>query len=164
MPHNRVLALDPGFERLGIAVVEKENGKDILKHSDCVRTSATLPFAARLKIIGEAVEALIVRYKPTTMALEKIYFEKNAKTAMQIAEVRGMLTYIAAKNGLLMLEYTPLQVKSAVTGHGGSDKRAVGFMVGKLLALPAKKRLDDELDAIAIGLTCLASSRYPQRN
>jgi crossover junction endodeoxyribonuclease RuvC len=95
------------------------------------------------------------------VALEEVYFEKNAKTAMQVAEVRGMLSYIAAKNGLVVHQYTPLEVKVAITGYGKSDKRAVAAWWSGLVTLPKKKRLDDELDAIAVGLTCLASSRYP---
>lgn len=163
-PHNsRVLAFDPGYERLGVAVIEKNNGKETLVYSDCVRTSASLPFPERLKILGEAAEEAIKKYKPGACALEEVYFEKNAKTAMQVAEVRGMLAYIAAKSGLPVSHYTPLQVKVATTGYGKSDKKAVEAMVGRLIALPSKKRLDDELDAIAIGLTHLASSRYPHR-
>jgi crossover junction endodeoxyribonuclease RuvC len=112
-------------------------------------------------MLGEAVEVLIATHKPTSVALEEVFFEKNAKTAMQIAEVRGMLTYLAAKNGLQVEQYTPLEVKVAITGYGKSDKRAVAHMVERLVVLPKRKRLDDELDAIAVGLTCLASSRYP---
>ena len=93
------------------------------------------------------------------MALEEVYFEKNAKTAMQIAEVRGMLTYLAAAQGLPVHQYTPLQVKVAITGYGKSDKRAIAAIMPRLLVLPNKKRLDDELDAIAVGITCLASVR-----
>jgi len=159
----RVLAFDPGFERLGAAVVEKTAGKDVLVHSACVRTGASLPFPERLKALGEAAEALIKKYHPAAVALEKLYFEKNAKTAMQVAAVTGVLSYVAAKNGLPLYEYTPLEVKAAMTGHGKSDKAAVAAMVGRLVALPQKKRLDDELDAIAVGLTCLATARYPQR-
>lgn len=157
----KILACDPGFERLGIAVVEKVNGKDVLVHSDCVRTSAKLPFPERLRILGEAVEALIDKYKPDVVALEEVFFEKNAKTAMQVASVMGMLTYIAAARRLEVCQYTPLEVKVAITGYGKSDKRAVAHMVERLVVLPQKKRLDDELDAIAIGLTYLASARYP---
>jgi crossover junction endodeoxyribonuclease RuvC len=155
----RVLAFDPGFERLGVAVLEKENGREKCIHSECVRTSPTLAFEERLGALGKAAEALIKKFNPVAVALEKVYFEKNAKTAMQVAEVRGALTYIAARAGLPIFEYTPLQVKSAVTGNGKSDKGAVGRMVERLIALPKKKRLDDELDAIAIGITCLASVR-----
>ncbi len=161
MVSKKILACDPGFERLGIAVVEKVNGKDTLIHSDCVRTSAKLPFPERLRILGAAVEALIKEHKPDVVALEEVFFEKNAKTAMQVAAVMGMLTYIAAARGLEFYQYTPLEVKVAITGYGKSDKRAVAHMVERLVALPKRKRLDDELDAIAIGLTCLASIRYP---
>lgn len=138
MPH-KVLAFDPGYERLGVAVVEKIRNKDNLIYSDCIRTKALLPFPERLKILGEAAEKLITKFKPASIALEEIYFEKNAKTAMQIAEVRGMLTYIAASRGLAVHQYTPLEVKVAVTGYGKSDKNAVAMMVSRLVSLPAKK-------------------------
>lgn len=155
----RVLAFDPGFERLGAAVLDREGGKEVLVYSDCIRTSPTLTFTDRLKELGLAVEALITTYTPTTVALEDVYFAKNEKTAMKIAEVRGVLAYLAAKNNLIIYEYTPMQVKVAITGYGKSDKAAVSAMVPRLVALEPKKRLDDELDAIAIGLTCLASVR-----
>jgi crossover junction endodeoxyribonuclease RuvC len=155
----RILAFDPGFERLGVAVLEKQGGKETLLYSDCIRTSAKLPFSQRLALLGAAAQVLIEEYKPTDAALEEVYFEKNAKTAMQVAEVRGMLTYIAASHGLKIHQYTPLEVKIAITGYGRSDKAGIAAMVPRLVALPAKKRLDDELDAIAVGLTCLASVR-----
>ncbi len=155
----RVLAFDPGYERLGVAVIEKQNGKEVLLHSDCIRTSAKLSFAERLFALGAAAEALVAEWKPNCVALEEVFFEKNAKTAMQVAEVRGALMYIAAKAGLVAHHYTPGEVKVAVTGYGGSDKRAIAAMVPKLLRLSAGRRLDDELDAIAVGITCLASVR-----
>jgi crossover junction endodeoxyribonuclease RuvC len=163
----KIVAFDPGFERLGAAVVEKAGGKEALVHSECIRTDAKTPFPDRLALLGKAAESLIKKHKPGAVALEKIYFEKNAKTAMQVAAVVGVLAYVAAKNGLPVYEYTPLEVKAATTGYGRSDKAAVAAMVFKLLgikALPAGRQgLDDELDAIAIGLTCLASAKYPQR-
>jgi crossover junction endodeoxyribonuclease RuvC len=154
----RVLAFDPGYERLGVAVLEK-NKKEELIFSDCVCTDATLPFPARLYLIGEAAEGLIKKWKPDCVALEEVYFENNAKTAMQVAKVMGALSYIASAHRLPLHTYTPLQVKAAVAGSGRADKRAVALMVGKLIVLPAGKRLDDELDAIAVGITCLASVR-----
>ncbi|MGC9602413.1 MAG: crossover junction endodeoxyribonuclease RuvC [Minisyncoccia bacterium] len=156
----RVLAFDPGFERLGVAVAEKNNGKETVLHSECVRTDASLPFSERLLTLGTAVEALIKKFKPDVIALEEIFFGKNAKTGVQIAEVRGMLTYIATKKGLTVYGYTPLEVKIAVTGYGKSDKSAVAMMVPRLASLPKRRRLDDELDAIAIGLTCLACEAH----
>lgn len=155
----RVLAFDPGFERLGVAIVERTRSTEHLLFSGCIRTSASLPFAERLRRLGEAAERLIRDFAPDCTALENIYFAKNEKTAMQVAQVRGVLAYIAAQHGLPFHEYTPLQVKAAITGYGKSDKRAVSAMVPRLITLPARKRLDDELDAIAVALTCLASVR-----
>jgi len=157
-PH-RVLAFDPGYERLGVAVIERAGVKDILLYSGCIRTPATAAFSTRLRILGDAASALITQFAPHAVALENIYFEKNAKTAMRVAEVRGMLSYIAAAHATPVIEFTPLEVKVAVTGYGHSNKAAVASMVGKLVSLPERKRLDDELDAIAVGLTCLATTR-----
>ena len=140
-------------------MLEKENGKEVLLYSACVRTSAALEFPERLKKLGEETEVLIKKWKPDAVALEEIFFEKNAKTAMQVAEVRGALIYIAVSHGIKIYSYTPGEVKVAVTGYGGSDKRAIAAMVPKLLRLPGGKKLDDELDAIAVGITCLASIR-----
>lgn len=155
----RVIAFDPGFERLGVAILERTQGKDVLLHSTCIQTSKTLSFHERLHALGEAVATLMLEWKPNRAALEDVFFANNAKTAMKVAEVRGMLLYLAMQHKLAVYEYTPLQVKIGVTGYGKSDKKAVAFMVPKLLALPPKKRLDDELDAIAVGLTCLANTR-----
>ena len=154
-----ILGFDPGYERLGAALVEQKGSKENLIYSTCIRTPKSALFEERLLMIGRACESLIAEYRPTAVALEKVFLTKNQKTAMQIAEVKGVLTYIAAQSGLPLFEYTPLEVKVAVTGHGGSDKRQVADMVKRLVSLPAKKRLDDELDAIAIALTCLASTR-----
>jgi crossover junction endodeoxyribonuclease RuvC len=143
---------------LGVAIVER-NKKEELLFSDCLRTSSKLPLPKRLETLGSAVEKLIKQWKPDAIALETVFFEKNAKTAMQVAEVRGMLAYIAAKEGVEVLHYAPAAVKVAITGYGRSDKAAVALMIERLVRLPARKRLDDELDAIAVGLTCLASSR-----
>ncbi len=155
----RVLAFDPGFERLGCAVLERSGGKNTLIHSDCIHTSAKLPFASRLCLLGDAAVQLIEQYKPDAVALENVFFEKNAKTAMQVSEVRGVLCYLAATRTIPLYDYSPLQVKIAVTGYGKSDKSAVAMMVMRLVKIPEQKRLDDEIDAIAVGLTCLASVR-----
>lgn len=110
-------------------------------------------------MLGKEAEKLIKKFSPEAVALEEIYFQKNEKTATKIAEVRGMLSYIAQKNGLNVHHFTPQEIKIAVTGYGKSDKGAVSTMVSKLVRLPEKKRLDDEMDAIAIGITCLAVVR-----
>jgi crossover junction endodeoxyribonuclease RuvC len=153
------LAFDPGYERLGVAVVEREGSRETLLFSDCIRTHSSNSFEDRLLELGEAAEALIKEFAPAAVALEEIYFQKNEKTATKIAEVRGMLAYIARKNDIPVYHYTPLEVKVAVTGYGKSEKSAVAMMVSRLVSLPVRKRLDDEMDAIAIGLTCLAAAR-----
>jgi len=155
----RILSFDPGFERLGVAVLEKQNGKDFLLFSDCLRTDAALPFTERLRLLGDATVDMLKKWQPSAVALEDVYFAKNAKTAMRIAEVRGMLIYLTTAHDVPLFQYTPLQVKVATTGYGKSDKSAVAMMVSRLIELPPKKRLDDELDAIAVGLTCLSSIR-----
>lgn len=154
----RILAFDPGYERLGVAVLEK-NKKEELLYSGCIRTNSSVPFPERLASLGGAAEALIKTWQPKAVALEQVFFEKNAKTAMQIAEVRGVLAYIAARNGLPVLQYAPAAIKIAITGYGKSDKQAVAAMVERLVRLPKGVRLDDEIDAIAVGITCLASFR-----
>ena len=159
----RILAFDPGYERCGAAVIEKVNGCEKLLFSDCIRTKATLPFAERLAEVGWAAAKLLDEWEPQAVALEEVFFEKNKKTAMQVAEVRGVLSYLASSRGLTVHQYKPAEVKIAVTGSGSSDKKAVALMVGRILGLSSTKlgpkKLDDELDAIAVGITCLASVR-----
>lgn len=157
----KIIAIDPGFERIGIAVLEKsEKGKDILLYSDCFKTKASLPFYDRIHNIGKETERIIKKYKPKAISIEKLYFTNNQKTAMGVAEARGVIIYEAKKNGLLVFEYTPPQIKIAVTGYGNADKKMVISMVPKLINIDKITNSDDELDAIAIGLTCLACERF----
>jgi crossover junction endodeoxyribonuclease RuvC len=158
----RVLGIDPGFERLGVAVLEKEKGgKEVLLFSECFKTSKQLEFTERLKLIGEELETIISKYKPTHLGIETLYFETNKTTAMRVAEVRGAVLYLAGKYGMKICEYTPLQIKSAVTGYGKADKKAVMMIVPKLIKIDAsKKMIDDELDAIAVALTTSACERF----
>ena len=155
----RVLGVDPGFGRAGVAVVERERGKDILLYSACVVTSPQEPFVKRLGAVAAVVKQLIARFKPELVALERVYFSKNQRTAMQVAEVRGALLALAAARRLPVAEFGPGEVKIAVTGAGNSGKRELIAMLPRLIAIPAAKRLDDEYDAIAIALTALASHR-----
>ena len=156
----RVLAIDPGFGRAGMAVLERTSGKDILLYSSCVVTNKTDDFSKRLHLVCTAARKLITDHRPTLFAIERLYFATNQKTAMQVAEVRGALLALAAAHDVIIVEYTPLQVKVAVTGFGRSGKREIMKMIPLLVKFPEeKKRLDDEYDAIAIGLTALASYR-----
>lgn len=152
----RILAIDPGYDRLGIAVVEGNASRPTLIWSDCVMPDKGKR-EERLASVSKAVIAAIKKYSPDALAIETLFFNKNIKTAVGVAEARGAILAAAGSASVPVVEYSPQQVKSAVTGHGGADKGAVARMVPKLIALPEKKRLDDELDAIAIGITALAT-------
>ena len=156
----RILAVDPGYERVGIAILEKlPKQKETVVYSECFKTSARKPLAERILEIGQRIKSVIAKYQPKALAIEKLYFETNQKTAMGVAEARGVIIYEGSAAGLKIFEYTPLQVKVAVTGYGKSDKRQVMAMLPKLVTLLKRKEQDDELDAVALGITCLASER-----
>ncbi len=152
----RVLAIDPGYGRCGVAVIEKEDGKEKLMYSSCIETSAKDEFPARLAVIVKECARLLRAHKPDALALEKLYVTKNQKTAMRVAEVRGALIAAAARAGVPIFEYTPGEVKSAAAGTGRADKQAVVKMLHALVIIPEGIRHDDEYDAIAIGITHLA--------
>ncbi len=155
----RILGIDPGYERIGIVILEKEGGKDTLVYSDCFKTSASLPFHKRLALIGEEVRRVVDKYKPEVLAIETLLFNSNKKTAMMVAEARGVMVYEGSLKNLDLCEYTPLQIKMAVTGYGRADKNQVNMMVKQLISIEKDVKYDDEMDAIAICLTCSASHR-----
>ena len=154
-----VLGIDPGFGRCGVALIEKTNGKEHIIFSDCIETATGDAFAERLAAVAAAVVTLLKKYEPDCMAIEKLYFAKNQKTAMQVAEVRGALIQIAAQQELPVFEYAPGQVKSAIAGSGSADKKQIERMLHLLVNIEKPIRYDDEYDAIAIGLTHLAHTK-----
>ena len=159
--HMRILAIDPGFERMGVAIIDKTvKPKHELVYSNCFKTSAKIPFHERLTLIGKELELIIKKYKPEALAIEKLYFTNNQKTVMGVSEARGVMIYCASHNGLKIFEYTPPQIKIAVTGYGKSTKDGIMSMIPKLIDIKTKTNSDDELDAIAIGITCLACERF----
>ena len=155
----KVLAVDPGYGRCGVALVERNAGKEKLLYSACIETSPKSQFAERLSIVVEECARLLEAHRPDSLALEKIYFSKNQKTAMQVAEVRGALIATAARLKIPVYEYTPGEVKSAAAGYGAADKRAVERMLHALMKIEKEIEHDDEYDAIAIGVTHLARVR-----
>ena len=163
----KIISIDPGYERMGVAILEKTSGKpysnysgrEILLFSNCIKTSSKETHDKRLKIIGESISSLIEKYKPEAMAIETLFFKTNAKTAMKVSEARGVMLYEAAKNNLHVAEFTPLQIKVAVTGYGKSEKDQVTAMVQKLIKIEREIKYDDEYDAIAVGLTFFAYNR-----
>ncbi|MBM3260843.1 crossover junction endodeoxyribonuclease RuvC [Candidatus Kaiserbacteria bacterium] len=155
----KVLAIDPGYGRCGMAVVEKVGGKEILIYSDCVETSPKDEFSERLAAVADACARLITEHSPDHMAMERLYFSNNQKTAMRVAEMRGALLNTAALAGIPAFEYTPGQIKNAAAGFGAADKTTVARMLRMLLKIEKVVRYDDEYDAIAVGVTHLAHQR-----
>lgn len=161
----RILGIDPGYDRLGIAIVEKKIGKNTLVYSECFQTSAKDPFHQRLGQVGRKMEEIIRKYSPSALAIESLFITKNQKTAMRVSETRGVIMYEAIKSLVPVYEYTPLEIKVAVTGDGRGDKRQIIKMIPLLIKMENKITLDDEYDAIAVSLTCLAyeGKSFPQK-
>lgn len=153
-----VFGIDPGYDRLGVAFARREKGKDVLVYSDCLESNKTDIFLDRILFLGKSVSDLIKKWKPDFIAIEKLFFVTNQKTASQVAEVRGMLLYIASCHGYQnrVYEYTPLEIKLTVAGFGRAEKNQVALMVNKITGFETKGARDDEVDAIAVALTCLA--------
>jgi crossover junction endodeoxyribonuclease RuvC len=157
MQNKIVLGVDPGFDRIGVAILEN---KEVL-FSDCIETKRKLPHSERLLEIGKVIKKVIKKWNPTTLAIESLFFNQNITNALKVSEARGIIIYEAVGAGLEICEYSPQAVKIAVTGYGKTDKIQMATMVKKLVGLSVKssKRLDDEIDAIALGITHLASKR-----
>lgn len=155
----RILGVDPGFDRAGVAVLSCGKRGDELLFSGCLTTDSRRPFAERLRSLGDAFDEVLKRHLPEVVAVETLYFSKNQKTAIAVAEARGVLLFLAARRGIPIREFGPSEVKLAVTGYGGAAKADVARMLSRLLpALPRGMR-DDEADAIAVALACRAVGR-----
>jgi crossover junction endodeoxyribonuclease RuvC len=152
----RVLGIDPGFDRLGLAVLEGDPSRPTHIWSDCVSPPKGA-MEERLSAVQDAVVDAIRTYTPDVLALETLFFSTNKKTAMTVAQARGAVLSAAGDAGIKVREFSPGTVKLAVTGDGRADKRAIARMIPHLLTLPPKKRLDDELDAIAVAMCGLVS-------
>jgi len=151
-----ILGIDPGYGRLGYATLQKNKEKENLLDYSCIETSAKDPYGNRVLKIARNLEKLIKKHKPDVLALEKVFFTKNKKTALKTSEIRGIIIYLALKNKIKIFEYTPLQVKSAVCGYGKATKDQVKRMIDLILGLKTKTKLDDTSDAIALCLTHIA--------
>jgi crossover junction endodeoxyribonuclease RuvC len=156
----RIISIDPGYERLGVAIIEKlPKERETLLFSECFKTSAKLPHHERLSLIGKRITEVIKKWKPEALATEKLFFSKNQKTALSVAEARGVILYTGSSLGLDVFEYAPADIKIAITGYGKSEKHQMIDMTRKLIKVDSKTNSDDEFDAIAIGLTHFAIHR-----
>jgi crossover junction endodeoxyribonuclease RuvC len=157
----KTLSIDPGYERLGLAILDKSlPEKDRLIHSECFKTPSTDPHSDRLSQIEKRIQELLKEFKPDHLAIEDLFFSNNHKTAMKVAEVRGLIIGVCRSADLEIFEYKPQEIKVAVTGDGRSDKNSVIKMIPLLINIKSEIKHDDEYDAIACGLTHIAINPF----
>lgn len=149
-----ILGIDPGIAIVGYGVLSSEKGKFQAIDYGVITTSKDEKTPQRLALIEQGLNVLIDKYKPDCIALEELFFQNNQKTAITVAEARGVLLLTAVKRCSKLYEYTPLQIKQAITGYGNADKKQVQFMVKALLNLKQIPKPDDAADALAVALTC----------
>jgi crossover junction endodeoxyribonuclease RuvC len=149
----RILGIDPGTGILGFGVIDIDaKGKAALVDAGVIRTAVKQPDAERLKIIYDELKQLIEELKPAAMAVEKLFFAQNVTTAMTVAQARGVVLLLGQQHNLDLYEYTPLQIKQALTGYGRADKNQVQEMVRVILGLQEKPKPDDCADALATAI------------
>lgn len=148
----RILGIDPGIAIVGYGVVDAHRGKFSLVSMGASRTPTGIPVEKRLEMVYDDICELIDTYKPDCMACEELFFNTNQKTAIAVAEARGVILLAAMKKNIEFFEYTPLQVKQSVVGYGRADKKQVMEMVKMFLHLEKVPRLDDTADALALAI------------
>ncbi|MEY3414325.1 MAG: crossover junction endodeoxyribonuclease RuvC [Actinomycetota bacterium] len=159
-----VLGIDPGLTRCGYAVIEVQGATQItMRALGVLRTSPDQGLPQRLAEISKEIEELLDEYQPSVVAVEHIFFQSNVRTAMSVGQVSGLALSAAARRGLQVEQYTPNQVKLAITGWGGADKAQVQKMVKQRLGLNAIPKPADAADAAAIALCHIASSSLAKK-
>ncbi|MFH1291937.1 MAG: crossover junction endodeoxyribonuclease RuvC [bacterium] len=157
-----ILGIDPGFGRIGWGVIIQE-GKDWLPvNYGCIETDMKERFVDRLAELHKEVKKIIKKYKPTRMAVEDLFFFKNLKTAIKVGQARGVILLTGVENGLAIDEFTPLQVKQAITGYGRAEKKQMQKMVQAILSLKQPIESDDAADALAVAL-CAGQSLWVKK-
>ena len=159
----RILGIDPGFAITGYSIIDYIGNKFHLETSGAILTEAHTSFPLRLEKINKDLDNIIKTYKPDAMAIEELFFNNNAKTAINVAQARGVILVTARQNDLNIYEYTPLQVKQAVTGYGRADKIQVQRMVKMILNEEKLPKLDDVTDSMAIGICHAHSAKFAQK-
>lgn len=152
-----ILGLDPGIADTGVGIIKVEGHKLSCIFYTSIKTSAKLPLADRLSILNIELDRLIKKYRPQVISVEELFFCKNVKTALVVGQARGVLLLTAKQNNLPIFEFTPLQVKQAVSSYGKAGKEQVQKMVKLILNLKELPRPDDAADALAIAI-CAANS------
>jgi crossover junction endodeoxyribonuclease RuvC len=149
------LGIDPGTAICGFGLVEAQNGRLRPVRYGAITTGKELPVEARLAVIYDGLTNIVKEHNPAVMAVEQLFFNRNVTTAMTVGQARGVILLAAAHHGLKVAEYTPLQVKQAVTGYGNASKDQVAFMIQRLLRIKEKPKPDDAADALAVAICAL---------
>ncbi len=155
----RIIGIDPGTGRLGFGVVDAKAGKLSLVDAGIITTPAHTPTPIRLEDIYTSLTQIIADTKPSMMAIEKLFFARNVTTAMSVAEARGVALLVGQQAGLMIEEYTPMQIKQSITGYGKADKKQMQEMVRLQLGLKTVPKPDDAADALAAAIMCAALHR-----
>ncbi len=156
----RVLGFDPGTAATGYGIVEQKGNRLCHIAHGVITTAAHQPLAARLKSIFEESQDLLERYTPDAVAIEKIYFSKNVRTAISVAQARGVIVLTAELAGKTIGEFSPLEVKNGVVGYGKATKHQVQEMVKRILDLDAPPRPDDAADALALAICQIHAGKF----
>lgn len=157
-----ILGIDPGYAIVGYGVLEYKNNKFKVIEYGAITTDASMDMFDRFKSIYDDICEVMERTNPDFMAIEELFFNSNQKTAINVAQARGVILLAAMNRGIQIFEYTPLQVKQAVAGYGRAEKKQVQQMVKLLLGLKEVPRPDDTADAVAIAI-CHGHSYNPRR-
>lgn len=147
-----ILGIDPGYAIVGWGVIDYTANRFKVLDYGAVLTTAGTPFNERLEAVYDGVNEIINRYKPQAMAIEKLFYNTNAKTVIDVAQARGVINLAAVKNGVEIFEYTPLQVKQSVVGYGRAEKKQVQEMTRVILKLEKIPKPDDTADALAMAI------------
>lgn len=158
-----ILGIDPGYAIVGYGILEYKNNRFKVIDYGAITTDASMDMFLRFQSIHEDLNRIIEEYHPEFMAIEELFFNSNQKTAINVAQARGVLLLSALNHGVRIFEYTPLQVKQAVAGYGRADKNQVQQMVKLLLNLEKVPKPDDTADALAIAI-CHGHSYNPNRD
>lgn len=153
----KILGIDPGYAIIGYGVIDFSGGKYKTLNYGAITTSSDMPFTKRLELIYDELEFVIAKTKPQAAAIERLYFQNNQKTAIDVAQARGVIMLALQKSRLPVFEYTPLQIKTALTGYGRAKKPQMMEIVKRHLGLKEVPKPDDTADALAVAL-CHAQS------
>lgn len=152
-----ILGIDPGYAIVGYGLIDYRNNHFTVVDYGAILTDAGTPFNERLEKIYDSLVAIIERYKPEAMSVEKVFYNSNAKTVIDVSQARGVIMLAAQKNKVPVFEYTPLQVKQSVVGYGRAEKKQIQEMTRRILALDKIPKPDDTADALAMAI-CHAHS------